>query len=355
MTTPSEIYKTLRRKKSLGQHVSNRLMKNLYAAYFEAKKARAQEGRRITLEEERIALEEKGLTQRMKEAEDIRISRERGLDIAEEEAETAKDVATIQGITNIGMLSYIARKPIAKGVKATTGFLKGAFAPKTTTSAITGTAAGADVAGTGAIGADVAGTGTGAVTSMIAPIAGGMIGGKIGGDIAASSKTVKSITPWGGEETERKLGGMATGAAIGGVIGGPVGAVVGGAAGALADPIMDFISDPCIIVTACHGKDSEEVNITREYRDNFLNKDTLRGYYMLAEQLVPYMKSNEEYKKYIKNNFVNHFIEVGKYRLGKVIEKPSDESINITDGFLNVCNIIGKSVDSFTRLNKEVI
>jgi hypothetical protein len=345
MATPSEIYKTLRRKKSLGQHVSDRLVKNLYAAYFAEEKARAQESRRITLAEE-------GLEQRKKEAEDLRVSRERQLDIAEEEAEIAKDVATIQGVTNIGMLSYIARKPIAKGIKTGVGFVKGAFAPKATASAITGT-------GTGAVGADVAGTGmieTGITpTSMIAPIAGGMIGGKIGGDIAASSKTVQSITPWGGEKTEKKVAATATGAAIGGVIGGPVGAVAGGVAGALADPIMDFISDPCIIVTACHGKDSEEVNITREYRDNFLNKDTLRGYYMLAEQLVPYMKSDEKYREYIKNNFVNHFIEVGKYRLGKVIEKPSDESINITDGFLNVCNVIGKSVDSFTRLNKEVI
>jgi len=111
----------------------------------------------------------------------------------------------------------------------------------------------------------------------------------------------------------------------------------------------------CIIVTACHGKDSEEVNITREYRDKFLDKDTRRGYYMLAEQLVPKMETNEEYKKYIKENFVNHFIEVGKHRLGKVDEDISEESIKITDGFLNACKIIGKSVDSFKRSNEEVV
>jgi hypothetical protein len=116
-------------------------------------------------------------------------------------------------------------------------------------------------------------------------------------------------------------------------------------------------SDACPLkfVTACYGKKSEEVNMAREYKDTFLDEDTKRGYYMLAEQLVPVMKKDESYKQYVKENLVDHLIKVGKHRLDKTDIQPTKESINITDGFLNFCNIMGKSVESFTRSNGEVL
>jgi hypothetical protein len=84
------------------------------------------------------------------------------------------------------------------------------------------------------------------------------------------------------------------------------------------DPVGTILkSVGCIIVTTATHPDSEEVNITRAYRDKFLDKETLRGYYIIAEKVVPLMQKYRWFKKLVKKVLVDNLIEYGRYALEK--------------------------------------
>ena len=99
------------------------------------------------------------------------------------------------------------------------------------------------------------------------------------------------------------------------------------------------MSDSCIIVTACHGKDSPEVDIARQYRDKFMSPEEIRGYYIIAEKTVPIMNANKAIKQAIKEGLVDKLIEYGKFKLG-MEEKCSLNAKNITLDFLHDCRTI---------------
>lgn len=89
-------------------------------------------------------------------------------------------------------------------------------------------------------------------------------------------------------------------------------------AGVPVDVIWNAIKkDACIIVTTATDPHSEEVNITRQYRDEFLDPVTLRGYYMIAEKVVPLMKKWPWFKQFIKKHLVDNLVEYGRYALEK--------------------------------------
>jgi hypothetical protein len=192
-------------------------------------------------------------------------------------------------------------------------------------------------------------TATGALGSAGAGFLGGYLGGKLG-----ESEAFQSITPWGGQKTEKMAGSILGGAAAGAAAGTVIFPGVGTAVGAVIGGISGFIENTCIIVTACHGRDSEEVNITREYRDKFMDRDSIRGYYMIAESIVPTMEKSEELTKLVKLGLVDKLIEYGKFKLG-YDDYLTEEAKDITELFLDLCNKIGKSVDKFTRANGEVV
>jgi hypothetical protein len=115
----------------------------------------------------------------------------------------------------------------------------------------------------------------------VAGAVGGQFGERIGEDVGI------------GRTGGGLLGAAGTGAAIGAAIPG-VGPLAGAGIGAAtygATELISSVTGGCIIVTACHGPDSPEVDIARQYRDKYLDDDTLRGYYMLAELIVPFMKN----------------------------------------------------------------
>jgi len=100
-------------------------------------------------------------------------------------------------------------------------------------------------------------------------------------------------------------------------------------------------SDKCIIITTATELGHEAVTIAREYRDKFLDKITLRGYYRVAQYIVPWMKQDHEFKKQIKVNLVDKLIEFGRYMLGGDVE-PSGDSIKTTEDFISLCRIYGE-------------
>ena len=110
----------------------------------------------------------------------------------------------------------------------------------------------------------------------------------------------------------------------------------------------------CIIITACTDPYSYEVNIARQYRDLKMDATTLRGYYMLAEKLVPLIHNSDKLKNFLKKNFVDRLVDVGEYELGFKTQKPKLLSRIITKGFLFGCHSLGLTKSQFIRCNGEV-
>lgn len=97
----------------------------------------------------------------------------------------------------------------------------------------------------------------------------------------------------------------------------------------------------CVIVTACTHPDSFEVNITRKFRDYYLDDRTLRGYYRLAEKLVPLMKRKEWFKRWIKKIIVDRLIDYGQQALGYRAFRKYRTSAFVKIVFLKICKMWG--------------
>ena len=119
--------------------------------------------------------------------------------------------------------------------------------------------------------------------------------------------------------------------------------------------IFSAIKKSCIIITACTSDKSPEVEIARAYRDKYLKATDLRGYYMLAEKLVPKMEARPWLKELIGCILVKPLIAYGKHALGKTTIKPAIYARIITRTFLLLIKLIGKTRKQFTRANGEVI
>lgn len=159
----------------------------------------------------------------------------------------------------------------------------------------------------------------------------------------------------GGANKETKLGvGFAAGAAAGAVYGsyaGPYGMV----GGAIIGGIMGAAGASCIIVTACTNPYSYEVSITRKYRDKFLDSSTLRGYYMIAEIVVPLIKRYPLFKKLIKSCLVDKLVNYGECKLEVKGSRLKLASAIVSISFLSICKIVGFTRKAFVRSNLEVI
>jgi len=149
--------------------------------------------------------------------------------------------------------------------------------------------------------------------------------------------------------------GAATGAAWGSVVPG-LGNIVGAGLGVAAGAFYGYKQrGGCIIVTACTSPDSKEVEICRKFKDMFLGKDELRGYYMLAEQIVPIIKHNDELKDAVKKHLVDRLVDYAEITLGHKTEFKYKDSAEISTKFINICRNIGKTIPRYVRENGEVI
>lgn len=125
--------------------------------------------------------------------------------------------------------------------------------------------------------------------------------------------------------------------------------------GGVVSNLVKSVSKACVIITACTSDKSPEVEIARAYRDKYLTTTELRGYYMLAEKLVPQMIPRPRLTRLIRNALVKPLIAYGAHALGKTVMKPAISARIITRAFLILCRLIGKTRKQFTRANGEVI
>jgi hypothetical protein len=194
------------------------------------------------------------------------------------------------------------------------------------------------------------------LSAISTPFAAGGLAGGIMKATGVSDDVGKVILFGQGGKNEQDIaggvaGGAAAGAAMGSVVpvvGTAVGAIVGGIAGGLSN------ADICVIVTCCHGRHSPEVQIAREYRDTYMSQGQIRGYYVLAEMIVPRMIRHNLFRDSVKRNLVDRLIRHGKWALGKTEEKPGILDYVVTKSFLGACSIAGILVPEFRRCSGEV-
>jgi hypothetical protein len=263
---------------------------------------------------------------------------------ARKDAESeAKKASIIQGVGTVGQGAYVATRP---EIKELIGGVKGIFSQGAAP-----TQSGMGVA----ISEPATELGTGIGMALSEPIEGygaGVAADYLMGDVAAESALAGS---------EGALAGASWYAA-------PVAAAFladqflneGRVAETITEAVEDVgsfiggIFDDCIIVTACNGKDSSEVDITRRYRDEFMSREAVRGYYMIAEKVVPVMNESKAIKESIKKELVDRLIEYGKFRLGES-DRCSADAERISLKFLADCERVGKTIDSYIRVNGEEV
>jgi hypothetical protein len=94
--------------------------------------------------------------------------------------------------------------------------------------------------------------------------------------------------------------------------------------------------------------------IAREFRNQFLDRTTLRGYYFLAKYIVPVIKKNQMLRVFVKKQFVDRWIRYGKHAIGMNVSKPTICETIATKLFLGVCKIVGTVKRRVVRSNGEV-
>lgn len=189
-----------------------------------------------------------------------------------------------------------------------------------------------------------------AVSSAMASASGTSLAGLATTGLTAGAIGAGAALLTGSEPKEAvKVGaGAAVGAAIGSYIMPGIGTVVGGIIGGAVGKLFR----KCIIISALHGDDSEEVQIAREFRDKYLDIDTLRGYYFLSELITPRMDRDAKYRQKVQM-MVNKLIEYGRGILRG--EKYSEEAETTAKAFLSLCRSIGKNLPVIIRSNGEII
>jgi len=106
----------------------------------------------------------------------------------------------------------------------------------------------------------------------------------------------------------------------------------------------------CIIVTTCTHRYSDEVNITREFRDKYLDRSSLGGYYAIANVVVPLLKKYKRFKLFTKKYLVDRLIDYAEKTMGHKNNYKYKSSVYISKIFLGACKIIGKMVNTETLI-----
>lgn len=306
------------------------------------------------LAEELPALEESEYNRRMME-ERIALDKE-----ARREAEKDASIAKGLGVADLGVKAYPYLSKLAAGKTATgvaSGVTQAAVDTGVGASIVPGTTTAVSGATEAGVGSKLVNAGGGFLASM-APSAVGYFAGKAGG-----TRSTREIGKLGGMvkgKTAREMvgggikgavAGMTTGAAIG-AMGGPIGVVGGGIYGLLSG--IAGGTGKCIIITICTEENSEDVKVAREYRDKFMDKEMLRGYYMIADKIVPILEKSKLMRTIIRHILVKPMIAFGRKELG--YSKSAGIIPEIVTGlFLFLCHWIGSRRSEFVRINGEVI
>jgi len=167
----------------------------------------------------------------------------------------------------------------------------------------------------------------------------------------------KPAREWAGEQigtSAKPVVQIGARAGQGLLIGGPVGAGIGAGVGVLESLVGKDILPSCIIITAATSPYSYEVDLARIFRDEFLGPITLRGYYIIADKVVPLIRKSALFKKIVKKHLIDHLIKYGEWVLGVTKRQPY-KSTAITRNFLRLCRFFGSFKSFYIRSNGEIL
>ena len=217
-----------------------------------------------------------------------------------------------------------------------------------------GLAAGADVgmgggesllgtAGGYVVGPAMAGFGTPRLVDALHKDSMENIGHNITGGLVSHAQTAKEV----GSATVGGLAGALSGAVAGATStswSGP-GAIVGGVVGAIAGLFGAKVKG-CIVISACCGTDSYEVQVARKFRDNHMDEEQLTGYYTLCIFLVPFIQRHGWFRKLVKRALVDRLVDYGEAFMGMKGHRRYVTSKIVTGAFLGLCRHVGRGVDT---------
>ena len=125
---------------------------------------------------------------------------------------------------------------------------------------------------------------------------------------------------------------------------GEYGKDIGKIGGSIVSGIGKLFSG-CVIVSACNGPDSYEVDVTRAFRDTFLGLYSLMGYYAMAHFIVPLMERSRTFKRIVKICLVDHLIDYGEWALGLKPDRVKTGSMWVSRAFLWGIRTLGRVLE----------
>lgn len=217
----------------------------------------------------------------------------------------------------------------------------------------------------GAAGAAGAEAGAGAATTLgtttpVLPYLGPAVAGYVAPDVvnAIHEDTTENLghnTTLGlvqDEGTADFIGSVEAGAAAGATVGAfvpipgaPVaGAVIGGTLGG----IRQIVSDCCFIFVEAY---SGLLPIVRRYRDEHMTDKNRRGYYRIADKIVPMMQKSKAFKWAVRIVMTGPMVSYGKYFYG--VGKIGIIFAPVAKMWLKIFDLLGSG--TYTRKNGEKI
>jgi len=114
----------------------------------------------------------------------------------------------------------------------------------------------------------------------------------------------------------------------------------------LFNPLGGILKHGCIIVSACTGRNSYEVNVTRKYRDRYMDEQTLTGYYALCIFIVPFIQKHPLFRRIVKRALVDRLVDYGEWKLDMKPGMKYATSGVVKRMFLGLCRHVGRGVDT---------
>ena len=271
---------------------------------------------------------------------------------AQARAQRQQGFATaISGVGQGALLTEIAAPGTLKGLATSAGI----FSPATTTAGVTaGTTAEFGLAATPAAGPGIVASG-GVLGALGNPaIGGGWLAGAgiVGAGLLASSYAGPAVNKLAGGGIKGRLAGAGAQAAVGALAGTAILPGPGTLVGAGLGFVKGLIG--CVIVSAAHGRDSDEVRVARAFRDTHMTRNQLKGYYAFSEQVVPRMENDAAYKQHVTATLVDPLVRYGRF-LMHAAPRPSQRDICVTLSFLDFLEQTGKTLPYFQRRNGEIV
>jgi len=114
----------------------------------------------------------------------------------------------------------------------------------------------------------------------------------------------------------------------------------------------DSTNHCCFIMLEARYGNGTMDSVVRRYRDEYLTPKNSRGYYKLAEVLVPLMRSSKLFKWLITKTFADPLVSYGKYHYG--LNKHGWIFKPVKNFWFNIFDILGSDTEFIQETGKII-